>query len=166
MRNQADTQQVELYGTGGMRFALGFRVLASDWDGDGMPNSYEAQYPFLDPANGTDGTNDWDGDGMRDNAEYVAATAPDNANDVFKASGVSNSASVFTVRFPAKAGRLYHVWHENRSLTAPAWSNATPGGITVPANTVYTWSDDGTGTGSAPFGSTQRFYRVDVNLAP
>ncbi len=47
MRNQAQTQQVEMQGATGMTFGLGFETgstLSYDTDGDGLPDSFEIQY--------------------------------------------------------------------------------------------------------------------------
>src|SRR5207302_6046035 len=47
MRNQAQTQQVEMQGNGTMNFALGFETGASityDSDGDGIPDWWTQQY--------------------------------------------------------------------------------------------------------------------------
>ncbi|MCE9613314.1 MAG: hypothetical protein K8T26_03505 [Lentisphaerae bacterium] len=164
LRNQAQTEQVEVYGTGALSFSLGFTVQASDWDVDGMPNTYESAYGFLDPYNDADGTNDFDADGLDNRSEYIAGTAPDNAGDLLEVSGLTATTNSFSVRFPAKRSRAYSIWYETRSLRAPAWSNATPVAITVPADTTYTWTDTGSGTGSSPGTSTQRFYRVNVDL--
>ena len=63
MRNQAQTQQVEVYGSNSFSFALAFSAVPSDWDGDGIPNSYEDAYGFLNNTNATDAaadTNDRD----------------------------------------------------------------------------------------------------------
>ncbi|HEY8240167.1 MAG TPA: hypothetical protein VIH35_01910, partial [Kiritimatiellia bacterium] len=60
MRNQAQTHQVELVGTNNFSFSLGFRAMASDYDGDGMPNTFESQYSF-NPSNTTDAASDGDG---------------------------------------------------------------------------------------------------------
>ncbi len=164
MRNQPLTHQFELQGSNTFHFAIGFEVRASDWDVDGVPNTMEDQYPFLDPANGGDGALDYDGDGINNAGEYVAGTDPDDRADVWGVASASNSISGFRVSFEAHPGRDYAVWYEKRGLVVPVWSNATPEGISVAADQVYTWQDDGSRTGGHPSFSTQRYYRVEVAL--
>ena len=55
MRNQAQTQQVEMQGGTSMTFALGFETgstLSYDTDGDGLPDAWETQYG-LNPNDAT-----------------------------------------------------------------------------------------------------------------
>jgi len=164
MRNQAQTHQVELYGSGTFTFSLGFTAGASDWDGDGMPNVYEDDYEFLDPSNPADGTNDHDGDFLNNVGEYTARTAPNLPSDVFIATDVSSVSTGMVVEFEAKAQREYTVWYDNASLMDQAWSNATPTPITVPSNSTVRWVDNGAYTDPHPFSVTSRFYDVRVSL--
>lgn len=166
MRNQAQTQQAEVSGAGDFAFSLGFQVAASDWDSDGLPNSYEDAFPFLDSMNPSDGTNDFDGDGSNNHDEYVAGTLPGDGSDFLHVAGVGTSGTGFTIRFPAKPNRQYAVWNENRSLMAASWSNATPVPLTVPTNMMALWQDTGASTGGNPELSTQRYYRITVVLPP
>ena len=160
MRNQAQTHQIELYGgPGTFAFSIGLSTEASDWDGDGMPNPYEDGYPFLDPNDGSDGTNDFDGDGLRNADEYVAGTGPDDSQDSLHASDMTVNPGGVTIRFPAKAGRSYTVWYDS-SLMAPAWSNATPTPLSATTNGPHEWTDDGTTTSPHPFSETDRFYQI------
>ena len=167
MRNQAQTQQVEIYGTNSFSFALEFEAAPSDWDGDGMPNEFEQSRGF-DPFSPADGGLDSDGDGVANADEYVAGTDPRDAADVLHCTEWLRATNGgFAVRFPARPLRAYDVFYTDR-LEAPAWSNATPLPITVPTNVVYEWCDDGACTVPAPQdpGLTSRFYRVNVRLSP
>lgn len=49
----------------------------NDIDGDGIPNSYEAIYAFLDPLNASDALLDQDGDTISNLHEYQDGTEPD-----------------------------------------------------------------------------------------
>ncbi len=51
-----------------------------DSDGDGIPDSFEQKYEFLDPSNPLDAVEDFDNDFFSNYAEYKAETAPDNPN--------------------------------------------------------------------------------------
>ena len=166
MRNQAQTHQVELYGSGTFSFSMGFTAGASDWDGDGMPNTYEDQYGFLDPTDPTDGTNDHDSDLFLNAEEYVGRTAPDVDTEFLRFTVIAPDAGStgIVVQFPAKTMREYRVWYDSRSLLDPAWSNATPTPIVVDTNQVYEWVDDGSTTDPDPWDVTNRFYDVQVTL--
>ena len=48
-----------------------------DTDGDGLPDTYENQFEFLDPNDGTDAAKDQDGDTLSNLAEFNGGTAPD-----------------------------------------------------------------------------------------
>ncbi len=58
-------------------FVTGGDACDEDIDGDGMPNTYEDSYSFLNPLDPTDASKDYDGDGVTNLAEYLAGTPPD-----------------------------------------------------------------------------------------
>ncbi|NQU41294.1 MAG: hypothetical protein HQ523_15200 [Lentisphaerae bacterium] len=165
MRNQAQTHQAEIFGTGSFAFALGFDAQPSDWDADGMPNTYEdARSAFLNPYDGTDGTNDYDMDGVVNSNEWISNTDPNDDTDYLHLTGAEGKTNGFEVRFPAKPQRLYRVAYDDDLVGAPGWSNATPTPITVPAPQTYTWTDDGSTTAPHPTNTTHRFYDIRVSL--
>ncbi len=51
-----------------------------DSDGDGMPNAFEGQYTFLNPADAADAVLDEDGDGLDNLTEYKRNTDPGKAD--------------------------------------------------------------------------------------
>ncbi|MFH0908942.1 MAG: alpha-amylase family glycosyl hydrolase [bacterium] len=163
MRNQAQTHQVELVGTNTFSFSLGFRAVPSDYDGDGMPNTFEGQYSF-NPSNMTDGATDQDGDGVRNADEYLAGTAPNDGQDFLRSTQaiVTNNAGII-VRFPSKAQRDYTIWYVNEGLVNPSWLLATSNAIPGTGGTI-TWTDDGAQTAPAPALVTNRFYRINAGL--
>ena len=166
MRNQAQTHQVELYGTGSFSFAIGFSATGADYDGDLMPNLYEDGFGFLNAAYAPDGTNDYDHDGVINAYEYIANTSPSNDLDYLHIAelGSEGSSTGIVVRFPAKTQREYRIWYRDNLLADPAWSNATLTPITVPTNMIVEWLDDGSATDPDPASITSRFYRIDVSL--
>ena len=81
MRNQAQTQQVEISGGTAMKFALGFQTGATNTfstQGDGLPDWWKVKYglnPYSTVAvNGPNG--DPDGDGKNNLTEYLLGTNP------------------------------------------------------------------------------------------
>ena len=163
MRNQAQTHQVELVGTNSFTFSLGFRAQPSDYDGDGMPNTFEGQYSF-NPSNSTDGTADGDIDGVRNADEYIAGTSPNNGTDYLRTTqeSITNSGGV-VVQFPTKVQREYFISYINQGLVNPAWSLVSTNPINGTGGTV-TWIDDGSQTAPPPILATNRFYRIHVGL--
>ncbi|MFH0879775.1 MAG: hypothetical protein V2A34_08685, partial [Lentisphaerota bacterium] len=161
MRNQAQTHQVELYGTNTFSFSLGFRAMPSDWNSDGMPNAWADQYGL--PTNALGGaTQDADSDGIPNKDEYIANTDPNSGTDYLHVSQSQNSSTGLVIRFPTKAQREYSIWYMNNGLMTPSWSSAT-NGIPGTGGTV-TWEDNGTATAPHPFLASNRYYRIDVEL--
>jgi len=54
--------------------------LEQDTDGDGLPDSYENRFAFLDPNDPSDAALDFDGDGLTNLEEFLAGTRPDLAD--------------------------------------------------------------------------------------
>jgi len=164
MRNQAQTEQIEISGSGTFSFSLGFGAGLSDWDDDGMPNSYEDGIDFLSSSNAADGSLDQDGDGASNSDEYVGGTSSYDSDDFLRMTQMSSSTTGIVVRFPAKANREYLIHYDNVLVDGVGWSNATPTPITVAQDGDYIWTDDGTYTDPDPSVVTSRFYKVDVRL--
>ncbi len=169
MRNQAQTQQVEMQGASGMTFAIGFETgatLSYDTDGDGLPDSFENQYGLNpnDPNGNNGASGDQDGDGLTNRQEYILGTNPVVA-DAASASLAINRTSPTTVAltFPSVRDRVYKVSYTS-SLTNPTWTQAGANLTGTGSPIIYT--DDGSDTGSPPTTSTPRFYRLDVSLVP
>ena len=164
MRNQAQTHQVELFGTNNFSFALGFRASPSDWDADGLPNIYEDGYIFLDPNAPADGSADQDGDGVNNASEYIAGTSPDNIADyprVTQQARTNNTGIV--VRFPTVSQRDYYIWYANNLSAAPLFLPAVTNPIAGTGGT-HEWVDDGAFTAPGPAESTGRWYQIRVGL--
>ena len=54
-----------------------------DWDGDGIPNWWEARFSRSGSKTGLDASTDDDADGMSNYGEFVAYTNPTNGNSIF-----------------------------------------------------------------------------------
>lgn len=165
MRNQAQTHQVELFGTGTFAFSIGLRAAMSDWDGDGIPNMIEDLYSFLDPSNPADAAADPDGDGVPNVHEWVMNTAPNDPSDYLRWTLLApTNAGGFTLRFPSKLQREYRVWYANSGPHNDAvWIQATTNAIPGTGNTII-WVDDGSLTAPHPAVATNRTYQIRVNL--
>jgi hypothetical protein len=162
MRNLAQTHQVEVVGTNGLTFSLGFRAVPSDDDGDGIPNVYEDSFGFLDAGDGADGAEDWDGDGSANADEYIAGTSPDDET-LFPMLGHLREVNGVALRFDAASGRRHYIWYRNGSLTQGDWILATPDPIRGYGAEVI-WTDDGSLTDPDPADTTNRFYRIEYQL--
>ena len=162
MRNQAQTHQVEMVGTNSFAFSLGFQAVPSDWNGDGMPNTYDDQYGLS--TNELGGANqDADGDGMSNQKEYISGTDPTMNTDYLHLTAGNGSSTGIVVRFPTKVRRNYFIHYNNLPLNNPVWNLATSNGITGTGLT-YEWLDDGHLTEPDPINVTNRFYMIEVEL--
>jgi len=162
-RNQAQTHQVELFGTNTFSFTLGFAASSgvADTDGDGMPDWWEQQY-FGGATNGTTSV-DNDGDSVNNYSEYVAGTNPGDSNDYFEVSQTAQSTGI-TLWFPTSTQRLYRIWYANHSIMSTNWQVSTaPTTINGTGGTVQ-WTDNGSGTIPHPNQVTNRFYKIDVQF--
>jgi hypothetical protein len=169
MRNQAQTQQVELQSNGNMTFALGFETGAAityDSDGDGLPDWWMQQYfGHTAPQSGdlSRAGDDHDHDGLTNAQEYILGSNP----NVPDAPGrglkiIRSSATTITLQFATLRDRVYHVLYSN-SVNG-IWQQAGPD---IPGNGgQVSYVDDGSGTGSAPSAGQKRFYKLQVNLIP
>ncbi len=163
MRNQAQTHQVELRGTGTFSFALAFDAAPSDWDGDGMPNSYEDAFGLETNALGG-AEQDADHDGMVNRDEYLAGTSPLDPSDALAVTDLRRQAAGWRVRFSTRAQRDYTIWYRNQPLPGDAWNRAGTNRIPGTGGTVE-WLDDGSRTTPHPFAATNRFYRIGAQMA-
>lgn len=101
-----------------------------DWDGDGIPNWWEARYSRSGSKTGLSASADDDQDGMSNYAEFVAYTNPTNAMSKFviglaqievvpvarrmslvkMASATPESTQSFALRWDSAVGRVYSVY--------------------------------------------------------
>jgi len=164
MRNQAQTAQVEIFGSGSFAFALGFKAETNDMAG-GMSEEWVRLYNLdSNPLGGAQ--QDADGDGVINYNEYVANTSPIDVSDYFHILTVAyeTTGTVVDIEFPAKPLREYFIDYRNDSLLENTWTQATMSAITVPSAQTYIWQDDGSATAPTPVNTTSRFYKISVSL--
>ncbi|HHY85420.1 MAG TPA: hypothetical protein GYA07_07775 [Verrucomicrobia bacterium] len=88
----------------------------TDSDGDSLPDGWEAAHG-LDPLNAADATGDLDGDGLTNAAEWIAGTAPDDAEDVF--AQTITTGPPLSIHLSGKTGRLYRLLRAASLNAAP-----------------------------------------------
>ena len=166
LRNQAQTQQVELSGGTSLRFAIGFQTGATNnysTLGDGIPDWWKRKYG-LDPnstaaANGPNG--DPDGDGRNNLTEYLFGTNPIVADaSAGQMTQARDNAGRMVLTFPTIKDRLYDVQYTN----ALGSTFQTIGGDIIGTGATMTFVDDGTYTGTSSANAPRRFYRLQVRL--
>ena len=165
MRNQAQTQQVEIYGGTSMRFAFGVQTGSTNTfstQGDGIPDWWKRKYG-LDPnstavANGPSG--DPDGDGRSNLTEYLFGTNPKMADAGALITESRDSSKRMTLTFPTIKDRIYDLQYTNVLGTA----FQPMGGDIIGTGGTMTFIDDGTLTGTSSATAPRRFYRLQVRL--
>lgn len=163
MRNQAQTQQVEVFGGNGLTIGLGLETgatLTVDSDEDKLPDWWEELHD-LDPHsnNAESGANgNPSGDGISNLEKYVWGLDPNVAQAYLPRMGTTLEG--LTLTFPTIKHREYRV------LFAESVSGDwTPASSWMPGTgSDLVWTDDGTQTGGNPASQPARFYRLEVRV--
>lgn len=121
----------------GPRIDIGsFEATLADSDGDGLPDYWETLFE-LDPhdpgvTNVQAGANgDPDHDRVENWSEYIAGTAPNDSQSVFRITFFNHTSNA-VLRFPSRSDRLYSV-QTAPLATSLVWTNL-PGLIDVPGS--------------------------------
>jgi hypothetical protein len=101
-------------------------VVATDRDGDGLPDAWEFRYG-LNPGNNADAVEDSDDDGMTNLQEFRSGTDPRDANSVLRFDSVTLGDEFVTLTFTALENRSYTIqasaalgglWENLRNIAA------------------------------------------------
>lgn len=165
MRNQAQTEQVELQGTATtFTFDLELSATAADADGDGLPDAWETQYGLsasddgtTDPNNGAAG--DPDGDGINNRIEWLVGLNPvlADASAYPKLTATRQPDGSVRLEFSTIPARIYQIWTSaDMTSWVPLGSSVNTTGQS--ANPAYQLSDP------APSANqVKRFYRLGIS---
>ena len=169
MRNQAQTQQLEVAVTNGQSFAIGFETgpsLSISTANDGIPDWWKQHYglSLTDPAIANSPAPA--GDGMTNGEKYVLGLDPTVVHPIgLSVTVTKNPQGRFALQFPTLLDRIYQIsYAADPADPAGTWSAA--GSTLSGTGGVVSWSDDGSTTGSPPASAKRRFYRVSIQVPP
>jgi hypothetical protein len=170
MRNQAQTQQAEVFGSGTMNIAVGFEtnwtdVLASD--SDGIPDWWRLKYFGHTTGLASDLSQAGDdpmGDGLTNMEKYILMLDPTKAEPGGLAflKVTYNAQGLPVLSFPTLPDRLYGIYYATTLGPTAAWVQA--GGSIIGTGSTMQWTDNGSQTGGAPSASQHRFYKLQVSV--
>jgi len=127
-----------------------------DFDGDGMADLWETNYPGFSTNNAADALLDFDGDGMINRDEFVAGTNPLDALSLLKI--VLSATNASTLQFVAQTNIGYTVqWRTN--LSVGTWLNLSNVAAQSQVRTVEL-------NVPKPLPEPQRYYRVATPIVP
>ena len=160
LRNQAQTQQLEIFGSTGMTFQLGLAAGPQDTDLDGLPTDWESLNGLDDnDSTGDSGANgDPDADGISNIIEWLVGLNPQLVdNSAYPKLAMSKIAGGFRFSFPTIPGRRYQV---QAAADLVSWQSFGAPLVTTSANAPATFQIDD--AAALP----KRFYRMNVTAAP
>ncbi len=161
MRNQAQTHQVEVSGSGAFTFALGFEAVGAMFN-DGVPYAWLSGFGY-DPES-VDVNAVLASNGVHTLKQaWIANLDPTDPNAFFGSTEVESrpSAPSFVVRFATRPEREYLVWYADNGLVVPTWLQGSSSRIQGTGG-IEEWIDDGSETLPPPWDVHQRFYQIRV----
>jgi hypothetical protein len=161
MRNQAQTHQVELSGSGSFSFALGFDISGEgEQYNDGVPYSWLNGHGY--DAETVNVTTTMAANGVHTLQQaYWANLDPADANAFFGVTQAQRQANSIVVRFATRPEREYLVWYADNGLMMPTWQQGPTDRIQGTGG-IVDWEDDGTETDPHPLDSDGRVYKIEV----
>jgi len=107
-----------------------------DTDGDGMPDSFEAQHTFLSASDPSDAQIDYDGDGASNLGEYLAGTDPSAPGSYLRMTGVGPDGSGgVAISWGSAPNKLYTI-QRTSSLLLP-FQTVAEHILSTPPENVY-----------------------------
>ncbi|HWN95353.1 MAG TPA: hypothetical protein VNT99_10005, partial [Methylomirabilota bacterium] len=143
-------------GLGGLNSTTVTLTVLPDFDGDGIADYWETNYPGFSTNNAADGLLDFDGDSMINRDEYVAGTNPNDALSLLKL--VQTATNSAALEFIAQSNITYTVQYRT-NLTSAIWSNVT----SITAGTLVRTVQVNV---PKPLPEPARFYRIVTPLVP
>ncbi len=172
MRNQAQTQQAELFGSGTMNIGVGFETNWTDTlttGTDGIPDWWRLKYfghPDGEASDQSEAGNDPTGDGLTNMEKYILMLNPLVAEPggLPSVKVTYNAQGLPVLTFPTLPDRNYSIDYTSALGPNATWTQA---GATFAGNgQQMQWTDNGSETGGTPASSQRRFYRLQVSLPP
>jgi hypothetical protein len=125
-----------------------------DSDGDGMPDDYEAQFPFLNPLDPNDAGLDHDGDGLSNLAEYLAGTNPGDPVSSLRITRIeAEQGSGILIAWQSAPNRFYTI--QRTPDLSVGFTNLAEHIAATPPENVY-WDTGATN-------AAQFFYRIKLD---
>ena len=160
MRNQAQTQQVEIFGNSGMTFELGLSAGVQDVDRDGLPTDWETLNGLNDNNSaGNNGANgDPDLDDMTNMIEWLVGLNPQVVdNSAYPKLAIFKITGGIRLTFPTLPDRRYQV---QSSTALGNWTDFGNGLSTTSSNAPGVFQVDDTVM------MPKRFYRMVIRPVP
>lgn len=170
MRNQAQTEQVEMESTfTSFTLDLELSAVCTDCDGDGLPDDWETANSLSPNDDGSTDINNGpngnpDGDSMNNITEYLLGLNPQQADDHLfpKLTAILNSDRSVTLDFATLTDRRYRLWWSD---DLSSWKRLGADVVTLgEAPELHRQVlDDGTHTDLIhPSSEDRRFYRLEI----
>ena len=170
MRNQAQTQQVEVSGSGTMNIAVGFETNWTDvltTGTDGIPDWWRLKYFGHTAGIASDLSRAGDdpaGDGLTNMQKYILMLDPTKSEpgSLPTLTITANAQGQPVLGFPSLPDRLYGIYYSTSEGPTANWSQA--GNSIIGTGSGMHWTDDGSQTGGAPGTAHQHFYRLQISV--